>query len=279
MCKRFLLLAASLAVGLSLTNPAAAQKGKPTGGTKPQIANNTPDQEFKKGNAAYDRNNWSEAAAHYTNSLRLRPDYKPALFNRGRAYMFEGKFDAAVIDLRKAGALAPNDPWVQTWLAGALLDKGDHDDAIAVSTRSLKLDPKQSFAYFIRGVAFLRKFEYVKAIDDLNASDRLNPNDPMFYDNRGLAYQKLGEVKKANADFARRDQIRANKQSALERVNQAEKEYKEANAKVEFYEKRNKFLRTLRPPQFAPIPPELLQRRAGAWNALQDAIRVHKQAP
>ena len=176
--------------------------------------------------------------------------------------------------------MAPDDPWVQTWLAGALLDKGDHDDAIDVSTKSLKLDAKQAFAYFIRGTAFLRKFEYAKAINDLNESEKLHPNDPMLHDNRGLAYQKLGDINKANADFARRDQLRGNtKHEALERVNQAEKQYKDAYAQVEFYDKRNDFLRKLRPPQFVPVPPVLLQRRAVAWNALQEAIRMHKHMP
>jgi tetratricopeptide (TPR) repeat protein len=271
MCKRSLLLVTSFAVALSLAGPAIAQKdqpaGKPGGSTKPtKYGNNTADAEFKKGNAAYDRKEWMKAIPHFTEALRLNPDYKPALFNRGRAYMFDGKFDAAVVDLRKAGELAPNDPWVQTWLAAALVEKGDHDDAIAVCTKSLKLDAKQAFAYFIRGVAFLRKFEYAKAIQDLNESDKLNPNDPMFHDNRGLAYQMLGEIKKASADFARRDVLVKNK----ERVIQAESQYKAIDAQIEVYEK-------IRPR--ISIPPVLLQRRAAAWNALQEAIQLHKQAP
>jgi hypothetical protein len=35
----------------------------------------------------------------------------------------------------------------------------------------------------------------------------------------------------------------------------------------------------VRPPQIDPVPAELLQRRAQAWNVLQEAIRAYKQTP
>ncbi|HZZ80297.1 MAG TPA: hypothetical protein VFE62_17425 [Gemmataceae bacterium] len=75
------------------------------------------------------------------------------------------------------------------------------------------------------------------------------------------------------------------KQKARDRVQQAERQYRSIDALIEVHENRIRTLRSIRvpagvrPPQIDPVPTELLQRRAHAWNFLQDAIRAYKQTP
>jgi hypothetical protein len=75
------------------------------------------------------------------------------------------------------------------------------------------------------------------------------------------------------------------KQKARERVKQAEQQYVAIDAVIAAYENRIRAVRSIRvppgvrPPQIDPVPVELLQRRAQAWNVLQQAIRAYKQTP
>jgi len=284
MCKRCLFLIVNFAACLCLATPAFAQKAK-RGVTKPPIAHNTAEAEYEKGNLAYDRKDWAKAVAHYNAALGLKADLAPAVLNRGRAYMLDGKLDAAIADLRKACELTPTFPLAHTWLAAAYLEKGEHADAIDAAGKSLKLDAKQAWAFYLRGTAFIHRGEFAKAVEDLTESDKLHPNDAMVYNNRGIAYQKLGDEKNAKADFARRDQLQGTKQAALTRLQQAETEYKAINAHVEAHENRIRTVGSIRVPpgvprpRIDPVPQELLQRRAQAWNVLQEALRAYKQTP
>ncbi len=73
------------------------------------------------------------------------------------------------------------------------------------------------------------------------------------------------------------------KQSAQDRVQQAWKQYKTFDDAVEVHERRIRTVRSIRvpagvrPPQIAPVPLELLQLRAQAWAALQEARRDFEQ--
>jgi tetratricopeptide (TPR) repeat protein len=291
------LLLASLVLSLASTNAAFAQKGrKPSLDGKPSSIQ-SPDKEFASGNAAADRKEWTKAAAHYTRAIEQQPDFAAAFLNRGRVSLFDGKLDAAVADFRKACELVPDAAMAHTWLAAGLLDKGEHDAARDTAAKALKLDAKQAFAWYIRGTAQVHKGELAKAIDDLTEAAKLSPNDAIIYNNRGIAYQKLGNEKNALADFERRDQLNGKgtasndgslspaKRAAQERMKKAEQQYRQINALVEAHEDRIRAVRSIRvppgvrPPQVDPVPAELLQRRAAAWNNLQDAIRAYKEIP
>jgi tetratricopeptide (TPR) repeat protein len=299
MWKPFLFLIAVVAVCQCLAEPAFAQKDKrgitSAERSKPQNENSTAETELDKGNAAFDRKEWSKATAYYTKALALKPDLMQALINRGRACLFEGKFEAAVADFRKACELNPDLAIAHTWLAAACLDKGDHAASIEAADRALKLDAKQALAWYVRGTAFIHKGELVKAIADLDEAARLNPNDPVIYNNRGIAHQKRGDDQKAKADFERRDDLNGKtvvvndgaspeKQAAFQRMKQAEQQYKMINALVEAHENRIRTQQSIRIPPgvrrpvIEPVPPGLLQQRAAAWKVLQDANREYKQA-
>lgn len=299
MWKPFFFLIAAVAVCQCLAKPAFAQKGKrgctSAEHSKPQTENSTAEAELDKGNAAFDRKEWSNAVTHYTTALRLNPDLMQALINRGRACLFEGRFEAAVADFRKACELNPDLAIAHTWLSAACLDKGDHAASIEAADRALKLDAKLAMASYVRGTAFIHKGELVKAIADLDEAARLNPNDPVIFNNRGIAHQKRGDDQKAKADFERRDQLNGKtaitndgagpgKQAAFERMKQAEEQYRQINAQIEIHEKRIRTQQSIRIPPgvrrpvIEPVPPGLLQQSAGAWKVLQDAIREYKQA-
>lgn len=228
----------------------------------------TPEVEYEKGNAAFDRKDWNAAGSHYDAALRLNADHIPSLINRGRVALVTGKAIDAATHFRKVVELKPELPAARTYLAAALLDQGKHADAIVQAGKAVELDPKQAFAWYIRGTGQIHKGEYRKGIDDLNEAAKLVPNDPLVFNNRGVAWQKLGDEAKAKADFERRDQLNA-KQDAKLRMDQALARHDQIDFQVKTLQ-NNRRLR---------VPPELLRLREEAWKEYLNACKAYNDAP
>jgi tetratricopeptide (TPR) repeat protein len=48
---------------------------------------------------------YDKAIDEYTEAIRLKPDYADAYYNRGNAYVGQGKLDKAIADFAKAEEL------------------------------------------------------------------------------------------------------------------------------------------------------------------------------
>jgi len=63
--------------------------------------------EFKRGVSYSERKNWEVAIVHYTEAIRLKPDYVEAYENRGDIYIQNLEYDKAITDYAKAVDLRP----------------------------------------------------------------------------------------------------------------------------------------------------------------------------
>jgi tetratricopeptide (TPR) repeat protein len=278
----FLLAIVTLSHGASGNAPADDSKrrlyyGK--GGTQPS----TPEAEYEKGNAAFDRKDWNEARSRYDAALRLNADHVPSLLNRGRVALVTGKVNDAAADFRKVVELKPELPAPRTYLAAALLDQGKHADAIVQAGKAVELDPKQAFAWYIRGTAQIHKGEFRKGIDDLSEAAKLVPNDPVVFNNRGIAWQKLGDEAKAKADFERRDQLNA-KPNAKLKMEQALARHDQIDRHIKSLQNPGQVGRLAAQgvpvrQVVRPVPPELLRQRDEAWKAYLEACKVYNDLP
>ena len=80
------------------------------------------------------------------------------------------------------------------------MEKGDCDHAVADLTEAIRLNPRASYSYCVRGLAYFEKGEASKAIADYTEAIRLDKNTAAYF-HRGRAYLKLGQPDKAAADF------------------------------------------------------------------------------
>src|SRR5262249_41230877 len=85
---------------------------------------------------------------------------------------------------------------------------GDPDQAIRLYESLIRLAPTHSFAYVLRGVAWLRKSQNGsdlqacdKAIRDFEQALDLDPNEAPAYEYRGVAWYFKKEYDKAIEDF------------------------------------------------------------------------------
>jgi tetratricopeptide (TPR) repeat protein len=104
-------------------------------------AEETADSYYHRGNANYQRGNFSAAIADYTRAIEANPKYNKAYYERGVARDAEG----------------------------------DRDGAIADYTRAIELDPKYADAYSQRVGVWEKMKQYNSAIKDIQKAIELEP--------------------------------------------------------------------------------------------------------
>ena len=86
----------------------------------------------------------------------------------------------------------------------------NYDGAIADLTETIRLTPKNIYAYYNRGIAKSHLGQYTNAIADWSEVIRLDPNFVAAYVNRGFLKGELGQYIAAIADFNTVIQLKPN---------------------------------------------------------------------
>jgi tetratricopeptide (TPR) repeat protein len=97
--------------------------------------------------------------------------------------------------------LDPKDVYAYYGRGIAWTAKKEYDKAIADHSEAIRLDPKFVVAYNGRGNAWTAKKEYDKAIADYSEAIRLDPKFVVAYYGRGNAWSYKKEYDKAIADY------------------------------------------------------------------------------
>ncbi len=130
--------------------------------------------------------NFELAVAHFTEAVRLRPDWGEAYSNRGLARERTGDIDGAIADLSAAIRLDPGFGKAYFNRGNARKAKGDLDGAIADYGEAIRLNPADAGARNNRGGARQLKRDYDGAVADFSEAIRLDPGHQKSYD--GLAW-------------------------------------------------------------------------------------------
>jgi tetratricopeptide (TPR) repeat protein len=132
--------------------------------------------------------NFERAAEHYRKYLAVRPDAAAARNNLGRVYMFQGRLDLAVAELREALRLEPDLMLAYFSLASIYLHRlADFDAAIDVSRRQLARNERSPRAYGQLAAAYLGKGDLRQAEDAVRRALEL---DSRFT----LDWLRLGQI-------------------------------------------------------------------------------------
>ena len=113
---------------------------------------------------------YGNAVRHYTEALKLKPNFANVYYNRGTAYSDKGEFDNAIQDYSKAIELNPHDANAYNNRGIAYTKKGEFDNAIQDYNKVIALNPQLAEAYTNRGEAWLHLSEWEKAKADLNTA-------------------------------------------------------------------------------------------------------------
>ncbi len=80
-------------------------------------------------------------------------------------------------------------------------NNGQMDKVIDITSKAIKLDPKNDMAYANRGGAYANKGLLLQAIDDCNTAIRINPDCGLAFNNKGFAHEQLGQTAEALLNY------------------------------------------------------------------------------
>jgi Flp pilus assembly protein TadD len=123
----------------------------------------------------------AEAIGHFTEVLRLRPDYVQAHDNLGNILVAQGKVDEAIYHYFEALRINPNHMKAHNNLGNVLVAQGKVDEAIFHYSEALRINPDFAEVQHNLGVALFRKGKIKEAISCFQEALRIRPDFPNAY--------------------------------------------------------------------------------------------------
>lgn len=133
-----------------------------------------------------------DAVAHFDTAVRANPRDSWSLFMRAAANHALNKHDAAIEDYTAYLKLVPNGRSGLNNRGNVWMSKKEYDKAVDDYTEALKGDPKFAMGYANRARAWLNKKEYDRAAADCDTALELDPKYSLalVYKAQALAKQK-----------------------------------------------------------------------------------------
>lgn len=142
--------------------------------------------------AHYRAREWEQAIALFQQIVRQDPDTAEWWTELGWALNAVGRHEEALEALRRAEALAPENPWNPQGQARAYLALGRLSDALAAATRATHLDPTRLGPYQLRVRIYLERGQYDAVVAAALTGLRAHPDDAYLRRALAQAYEKLG---------------------------------------------------------------------------------------
>ncbi|MEM9213579.1 MAG: tetratricopeptide repeat protein [Cyanobacteria bacterium P01_F01_bin.150] len=171
--------------------------------------------------------------------LELDPNDVDGLAHRGMLHAQTGNHRAAIRDLERAMALAPDNPKVCLLRSRARLYMGDDFGAIADLSHLLQNQAdNQVMLYYLRGRAYLKIRNVDQAIRDCETLVSLDANYAEGYELGGAIYESIGKWEDAIAHYRKAEACYSNQEkwSVCQRV-QRHIQYLEAEARPSISER------------------------------------------
>jgi tetratricopeptide (TPR) repeat protein/serine/threonine protein kinase len=156
---------------------------------------------LERGNEFFDKKDYDNAIADYTEAVRREPMLAEAYGYRARTYEAKGEHDLAISDSNSAIKLEP-ELFIAYHTRGlAFLQKKHFLSAINDFTKAIQLSPKSTHSFYGRGNACSGINDYNNSIKDYTEAIRLDPIYASAYRARSDAYSRQGKKDLATKDL------------------------------------------------------------------------------
>lgn len=147
-------------------------------------------------------NNYDAAIVEFKKAVAMAPSQPGTHYKLGSAYWSISQWDAATTEFQ---AELANDPrnCAARWKLGdvVLMQHGEAQEALADIDKSLAVCPGLMDARGDRARALLRLNRPQEALPDLQAAEKASPDDPTLHYLLAQAYHTLGQTKQAQAEM------------------------------------------------------------------------------
>ncbi len=169
--------------------------------------NQSLEQKFIEAQTAHQQNQFDKAKTFYESILSNFPNHGPTHHFLGLAHAQTGNILKAIVHLKKAVELTPDNPVFANNLGEALRRNGDFEKAIKYYKQAISIAPNFSQSYYNLGVAFRDIGETAQSIEQYKKAIQANPEHLESYHNLGNSYAKLQMHEKAIESYQRALQI------------------------------------------------------------------------
>lgn len=121
---------------------------------------------------------------------------------RGVAFLAHEQYDNAIADFSESLRKSPRNAGALNNRGQACYLKEDYPSAIKDFSAAIMMDPKNFLAINNRALAYIKTEDYNLAYTDLQSALKLVPEYPEALNNRGIVRQKLNRLDEAILDFS-----------------------------------------------------------------------------
>jgi tetratricopeptide (TPR) repeat protein len=144
-----------------------------------------------------------EAIVCQSEVTTLRPNDAIAFFRLGLLYREARRLNPAVLALRRALCLDPEQRDPREALIETLLEAGVYDEAITESKALVRVAPRSLYARDVLSIAYLQLGQVEKSLQVTNEMIRLDPCNPGHHFKRAMLFQHQGNIKSAVDEYTR----------------------------------------------------------------------------
>jgi tetratricopeptide (TPR) repeat protein len=159
------------------------------------------------GNILRARKEYAEAIKYFTRALaalgKHDPRYWGYYYARGTSYERLKNWPAAEADLKKALALAPDQPLVLNYLGYSWIDQGKNlKEGMRLIEKAVQLKPDDGYIVDSLGWAHYKQNNFKEAVRFLERAVEIKPEDPTLNDHLGDAFWKVGREREARFQWS-----------------------------------------------------------------------------
>jgi Tfp pilus assembly protein PilF len=173
------------------------------------------------GKVLLDEGKAGEAIPHFTETLRIQPNYVEAKNNLGMALAWSGKLDEAAQQFAGALRIKPDFPEAQSNLGMVLMSQGKLDEAARRFAEALRIKPDFVQAQNNLGTVLMRQGKLDEAARCFGAAVRSRPDVPELQNNLGLVLMSQGKPDEAAQHFAEALRVKPDFADAGKNLNRA----------------------------------------------------------
>lgn len=162
-----------------------------------------------------------EAFGHFSEALRIKPDYFHALANMALALSQQGKAAEAIDFYQRALKVRPDSAQAHMQLGRLLADQGRQDEALQEFVQAAPND----FDLRVRlGAMLARQGKHSEAISQLTVATRLRPDNAEVHNNLGLLLLMTGQPEKSLPHFSTALRLKPDLAIAQDNLTRAQKQ-------------------------------------------------------
>jgi TolB-like protein/DNA-binding winged helix-turn-helix (wHTH) protein/Flp pilus assembly protein TadD len=140
---------------------------------------------------------FDSAGKEFRRAIELNPGYATAHHWYAWHLSLLGRYDQAIVEMRKAKNSDPLSLIISSDLAELLMLAHSNDESIAESQKTIEMDPNFAFAHNQLGQAYLQKQMNVEAIAEMEKAVQLSSGSPTCIANLARAYVASGRKSEA----------------------------------------------------------------------------------